>query len=323
MKEIEKDIEQLEEASQQLIKQTPTGARLALLLLDNLVELLMYKKVRLEFARHNQYQSVIPQKYSFKKQKEVMDYFGDKVNFLISETKVISQDEGDCLKISHQLRNEAYHTGILRRSIIIQVTKIYFEIICGLLPRLWLGSYMCSSHDDVTTFLKRYNIDSDMIDNVILSRICNFLLEKNTCSVSKLSKALSLDLLERIGNTLSGLDYLADGGYERTTAKAVLKRMQFFEWLANTHDFPKTDKGFQLYVKTRKKLFPKYKPPITMDIIKLWKRQAKTLKLAMLPGAALRKFADIDLKLLPIEQKVSEAVFQYDEMINAQIHDRL
>jgi hypothetical protein len=322
VKEIKKDIEQLEEASQQLSKRTPTGARLALLLLDNLAELLMYKKVRLEFARCNQYQAVIPPKYSPKKQKDVMDYFGDKVNFLVSETKDISQDEGDCLKIAHQLRNEAYHTGILRRSIIIQVTKIYFEVICRLLPCLWLGSYMYSSQDDVTTFLKRYNIDSDMIDNTILSRICNFLLGKNTCSVSKLSKALSVDLLERIGETLSGLDYLSEGGYERTTAKAVLKEMQFSEWLANNYEFPKTDKGFQQYIKTRKKLFSKYKPPITMDIIKLWKRQAKTLKLATMPGAALRKFADIDVKLLPIEQKVSEAVFQYDEMINAQIHDR-
>jgi len=34
------------------------------------------------------------------------------------------------------------------------------------------------------------------------------------------------------------------------------------------------------------------------------------------------QFRDTDGKLLPIEQKVGEAVFQYDEMINAEINDR-
>jgi len=50
-------------------------------------------------------------------------------------------------------------------------------------------------------------------------------------------------------------------------------------------------------------------------------RQAKALKSETTRVSALRKFSDIDRKLLPIEQKVGEAVFQYDEMINAQIHD--
>ena len=39
MREIKKYIEQLEEATRLLTKKTPTGARLALLLIDNLAEL--------------------------------------------------------------------------------------------------------------------------------------------------------------------------------------------------------------------------------------------------------------------------------------------
>jgi len=46
MREIKRNIEQLEEAIQQLDKQTPTGARLAVLLLDNQAELLMYNKAQ-------------------------------------------------------------------------------------------------------------------------------------------------------------------------------------------------------------------------------------------------------------------------------------
>ena len=322
MHEIRQNIEQLEEATQQLVKQTPTGARLALLLLDNLVELLMYKKVRLEFAWCNQFRTTVPPKYSPEKQRKVMEYFGDKVNFLVSETQDITQDEGDCLKVAHKLRNEAYHTGVIRKSIIVYVAAVYFEIACKLLPRLWLGGFTYTSQDDVATFLKRYNVDKDMIDETILAKICSCLLEGKTCEISKLNKALSEDLVRRIEETLYGLDYLAEGGYQRTTAKQVLKQMQFSEMLATNHDFPKTDEGFRKFVRTREKLFPKYKPPITMDVIGMWKQRAKTLESETMPGSVLRKFADVDRELLLIEQKVGEAVFQFDEMLNAQIHDR-
>src|SRR5574341_2241697 len=45
MNELKRDIEQLHEAGQQLRKGTATGARLALFLMDNLAELLMYRTV--------------------------------------------------------------------------------------------------------------------------------------------------------------------------------------------------------------------------------------------------------------------------------------
>ena len=239
----------------------------------------------------------------------------------VTETQNISQDEGDCLKVAHMLRNEAYHTGIIRKSIIIYVAAVYFEIACKLLPRLWFGGYMYTDQDDVAIFLKRYNIDGGMINETVLAKICSCLLEGKTCEIFKLNKALSKDLLRRIEETLDGLEYLAEGGYPRTTAKQVLKQMQFSEMLATNYKFAKTEEGFQNFLKIHKKLFPKYKPPITMKVINIWKQRAKTLELETMPGLVLRKFADIDEKLLPIEQKVDEGVFQFDEMINAQIHD--
>lgn len=54
----------------------------------------------------------------------------------------------------------------------------------------------------------------------------------------------------------------------------------------------------------------------------MWKRRAKALESETMPGSVLRKVADIDRELLPIEQRVDETVFQFDEMTNAQIHDR-
>jgi hypothetical protein len=91
MREIKKDIEQLEEASHQLGKRTPTGARLALLLLDNLTELFMYKKVRLIFAQDSQFEPSLPPKHPISKREKILEHFNEKVNFLVSETHDIEQ----------------------------------------------------------------------------------------------------------------------------------------------------------------------------------------------------------------------------------------
>jgi hypothetical protein len=45
MKSLRREVEQLAEAAHQLGKGTPTSARLALILVDNAVELLMHEKV--------------------------------------------------------------------------------------------------------------------------------------------------------------------------------------------------------------------------------------------------------------------------------------
>jgi hypothetical protein len=100
MQEIKKDIEQLEEASHQLSKRTPTGARLALLLLDNLAELFMYKKVRLIFVHDSQFEPSLTPKYPIGKREKILEHFNEKVNFLVSETKDIEQDEGEVIKIA-------------------------------------------------------------------------------------------------------------------------------------------------------------------------------------------------------------------------------
>lgn len=66
----------------------------------------------------------------------------------------------------------------------------------------------------------------------------------------------------------------------------------------------------------------KYKPPVTMDRIERWKQRAFDFKSEIKPGSAMRKFADLDRELLPIERIVGDAIFQFEEMVDAEIHHR-
>jgi hypothetical protein len=322
MREIKKDIEQLEEASHQLSKRSPTGARLALLLLDNLAELFMYKKVRLIFAHDNQFEPSLPPKYPIGKREKILEHFNEKVNFLVSETQDIEQDEGEFIKIGHQIRNEAYHNGVLREAIILNVTMIYFEIVCRLLSRLWVGSFSYSHPEEVTTFLQRYGIQSFLIDIQVLTEICNRLLEGKTCPVNEFCETLSEDLLRRIDETVEGLEYLSSNTNPPSTPDDCLKRLQFIPMFRSKYKFANTDEGFRKFIKTWDELLSKYKPPVTMGRVERWKQRASELKSEIKPGSAMRKFAGLDRELLPLERMVGDAIFQFDEEVDAEIHHR-
>ncbi len=75
MRELKKRIEMLEEACKQLDKNTHTGDRLALILVDNLAEITMYDKVRYLFSRDSQFRNVRPRKYSDNLRKNVLRVF--------------------------------------------------------------------------------------------------------------------------------------------------------------------------------------------------------------------------------------------------------
>jgi len=157
MRDIKKHIEQLEEAARQLDKRTPTGARLALLLLDNVIELLMYDKII--FSAHDYFLPVKPPMYRSKKTKDTTKEFTSMVTFLVESKREIDFDidfdEGEVLKVGHIFRNEAYHNGIIRDQIILDITLHYFEVVCRLFPRLWIGDYRVSDWYEEHSFLRQ------------------------------------------------------------------------------------------------------------------------------------------------------------------------
>jgi len=321
MREIKKDIEQLEEVANQIDKQTPTGARLALLLLDNLIELLAFKKVRYVFALDSMYQRPDkPPKYSPNKRKKVRDYFKDKVNFLVSETKDISRDEGEVLKVGHEFRNEAYHNGVLRESIIESVTSVCFETVCRLLPHLWGGSYSYSRESEVSTFLNRFGIQGSAITIEAIEKICNNLLTGRICTTDSLSETLSNDLITRIDELVEALEYLQTDVRPDVTPDDFLKEIQFSQTFPGELKFTETHEGFIEMHRTREEYLSKFKPEVTLAVIERWKKQAANIKSETTPGLIMRKFSDIDRHFLKIEELIYEAVAEFEMYIDSQIH---
>ncbi len=322
MHELKKRLEMLEEACQQLDKGTGTAARLALILLDNLAEIMMYEKVRYIFARDSQYEGVIPRKYPDQLRKKVLWYFSEKVDFLVGNTDAITEDQGKVLKIGHLLRNEAYHRGIVREGIIGNISRTYLSVVCDVLPRLWGSMLILHPSDDVGEYLKQFKVEAAMIDKDVLKSVCVRFMEKRLCSIEELTISLSSDLTRRIEEIVSGCEYLGENGHKRVSAEIVLKDLQFNPQFHEKHEFAQTDEGFREFVETRKKEFSQYRPPITLAVLDGWENRAEAIRSITSPGEALDEYSDIDQAISDIEESVGQAVYEFDEWVNMQVHDR-
>jgi len=322
MRELRKRLEMLQEACQQLDKGTATGARLALILLDNLVEIMMYEKVRYIFARDSRFERIIPRKYPDPLRKKVFWGFVEKVDLLVRDTDAISEDQGKVLKAGHRLRNEAYHRGEVREGIIGNVSRTYLRVVCDILPRLWNGMLMLVPGESVAEYLKQFGVDANMIDEDVLRQVCASFLYKRSCSLEELTNALSADLVRRIEEVVYGCEYLGDGGYERVSAEDILKNLQFNPQFHEKHEFAQTDEGFREFIEIREREFAEYVPPITLATLHEWKRRAEAICSMAAPGNALEEYWNIDRMLSDIQEMVSQAVYEFDEWINMQVHDR-
>ena len=323
IRNIKKDIEQLENAGELLDKNSPTAARLSLFLLDNLAELMMYKAVRERFSLDDLLPpSVKPPKYSANKKRKVLEYFKNKVNFLVSDLRQLDSLQGHILRLGHRLRNEAYHKGILREKIIIPITRTYFQTVCALLPILWTEGYSCADYSEVTDFLSKYGQESKSMDQDTLREICQLILEGRECEASQLSEVISHDLVSRIEETIKNIDKLALDIKQRS-AEEILKFIQFQKdtdvelgIVPSREQCPrfweKVDKAFSAF-------HPKA-PLVTLKTLETWKKKAQEIKLEASHGVIFAKFNEIDIPFLMIENCVSQTVFEYDKHIDLLIN---
>ncbi|MCZ7400238.1 MAG: hypothetical protein O8C62_11305 [Candidatus Methanoperedens sp.] len=123
-------IEQIEEAAVQIDKQTITGSRLALILIDNVIEILMYDLTKAELSLED-YEMIIKGTFNDK-----FYDFKAKTKFLVNDEK-ISENQKEILNICHNFRNEAYHLNELRVGIISEIVKLYFQICCDITPKFF------------------------------------------------------------------------------------------------------------------------------------------------------------------------------------------
>lgn len=171
--------------------------RAAVLLLDNVAEILMrrmaqdelkfndlYERIlskaqrELDAAKFAQFcreiarEAVFPKLLTQQEKRKIDRYFPEKLKFLSEAKKHIPAPAATALLSLHDHRNEMYHRDTLRLDLLDAMAKLFFEIDCDLLQSLQNGSSY-DSRDDWSEFFTRYGIKktSFMLDQTDIALI--------------------------------------------------------------------------------------------------------------------------------------------------------
>lgn len=225
-----KIMEQIEEATVQIDKNTTTGSRLALILIDNALELSIWEKITYKHSIDDEdYEEIVSGKFMGKLTKNYKS-FHDKTNFLVSES-IITQKEKTVFDICHKFRNEAYHQNIIRELIINDLAKIYLEACCNVIFKLFDSSfYMINSMKPVPELLTKYKIlnSNGIFQEDKIEEAVGAFLNNRVCTPSQFFQTLESDIHKRIEKVRDDIDYIESVSTTRGNLKNEQLKLDSF-----------------------------------------------------------------------------------------------
>jgi len=317
--------EQLSRAGEEIDRNTPISARLAIILVDNVFEVLFYLHVQNFFNEENLLlirKSEV--KYPIKKRKSILHNFPSKMN-LIKEEKIllIDKDNYKNITVCHNFRNETYHKNRISDEIIIGISRAYFQICCELLVSL-LPKIISVTYDQ-TELNSFYECGFDqtgigtagLLKSSTIQKWVGKKIENRMCDVEAFSKNMSNYLCNRNNDLIHDLNFINSYGNEESIEikNGTRKALKLVQFLQNDHPFPLPQKDYD-------RMFDSFKAKFEMEQITQWMEIAKGIENDKCITEILCKFYQIDHDLFEIEEITDQFACLIDSQIENEI-DRI
>ncbi len=325
MERIKRIATQLEECKKFIEFQQDTHYRLAVLLLDNLIELLMYHVVCNEFQYDDYFiklhkwidntpasdeekrkiRSELKYELIPTKQRVAVDrYFDEKLKFLSSHRDYISPQTARVLSRLHVYRNEIYHRDTVRLESIRTAALILFDIACDLISDLKLSSCGYNSDDDLSWMAKYTEIKMDFD---IQKKVAKYYRDSFSLDLTEIRHSLIEHLNDRFSQFMERLKFINENTRPNDSLDVTLKSVQF--WVEDRTRSPHSrDSGFQRFT-------PKY----TLDWVNSLKDQVSSMGPNMDKVDLFARFSDIEEAFEPVESQVCEVNEALDSAIQMAI----
>lgn len=180
--------------------------RLAIVLLDNMAEVLMLHKCRATLEHDDFLKRIVPPKYSLEDRRRVERDFAGKVWFLSTIVRLIADQDATILRIGHSYRNAGFHRDEHNNEANQVTVRLLFEAVCHLLSVVYGDGTISGGDDSVVRWLRKYGIEQRYLDYGAASRqIGSRLLEGIAASKERVAEALTRDLEGRLNVLVAGV----------------------------------------------------------------------------------------------------------------------
>jgi len=315
--------EQIEHARVLLLSGSLLKARLALILLDNAAEVIMYRELRHVFAWDSHFKNWDPAKppelrpkYTLEERDKATKEFDPMLRVLGHRLGRLPEDQRTVLRVCHGIRKDAFHRAEMNRNVLLPITTLLYQTVVHLSVRFRPHAFSISPQNENAEFLARFGLSfpEELGTDPGLEKIRQVLSAGIAFDSPSFAATLSDDLHERIEHIINGLAYLTELNDDREIDEK-LQYQQFWRdrgaaVAAKCHardeawDEPLRD----AYHEWKANPGPRY----TFEKLRKWQRQAGLLKNAKNPARVLERYWTLQMEFVELEQDVLEAVADFD-----------
>jgi hypothetical protein len=327
MERLHRTVVQLEEAKRFIQCGDIAHLRLALILLDNAVEVMMHHVIE-DALRHSEAyermlqtfpdgpldaqgeelrRSIASNVVPAKQQKQIRRYFGKKVAFLSEDHTFIPRPSARALRHLHTYRNETQHSDHVRPESISPAVLVLFDIATDLLARLTPGATSWTSETDFS-WLRNYRMRNPF-DKAgdMRGRIAAQLRLGLPLDDTEIRTALAAHLTDRLDAMENGLGFISGGLTIGPDEARVLKALQV------QHAHPGLDPAAQ------NSQLQTFAAPYDHDSFKRWRGAIEKLNVTDNKLQMFDRFATIEDEFEPLEGMIDDAVSAIDAQIQMEI----
>ena len=326
MERLHTTVVQLEESKRFIVEGDVAHLRLALILLDNAVEVMMHRVVESELVHAGMYANMLKNfgtrpldeegsrlrnkiaehTIPDKEQKQIRRYFPAKLKFLSENRNRMSKTIARALKHLHSYRNETQHLDKIRKESMLPAVLILLDIALDLLVELTPGMVMWSSDDDLS-WRKKYGFGEKLVEaEVLRRRIAAKLREGLPLDLPGIRTSLIGHLTDRLGAMENELDFVAQHSRVGPDRELILKDVQFWH-SKHSGKLPK-EAAFDTYV-----------PQFNLACMPRWRGQVTSLSTVDDKSEMFDVFGTIEDDFEPLETMIDDAVSSIDAAIQIQI----
>ncbi len=317
-------VEQLDRAARELRDRNPVNSRLALILTDNIVELICHRRCQLLIDWDGGGSWLDQPKFQFRERRRVLGRFFDQKIAFLQREGLVSEVEKDFVQIAHEYRNKAYHVGLRDDAIMWSLAWHYHAFACELFGRLERGWIGRTSTDPFTKRVK-YHFEKTGTQPLFadFKKLAKSIDAERPPVDKPLGVVLSTALLEELEELERLFAFLVTDNPNKLGKNDILRNIQFHnDFVAEMEKaalFP-SDAAYQTEARrVRKQMTSSWKPKYQRIPLDSWRRRAKLLAEEREFLKALKKFESVRAEKNYLNDVISGAASELDAYIQMRI----
>jgi hypothetical protein len=329
-------VEQLEMIRRLLDTKSPIDSKVAIILLDNVGDALMYRRFVQEFDEDSYLAVIKRPRFTLSKRIEILQDFKAKVNALAG-LKFINLEDASVLKIGHSYRNAAYHRDVHNPRVTNEIARILFDSVSSLFNAYYKNGASVGGIHLEAWGLSNYGVTGNFISFESAS----------TTVIRKLRHGISITLVEArtalqndIESRLRKLDCeiakipiigpeSLDEGLKQAEFSEEHPREEFLQELRELNYRITLGQGDRIAAKEyrsaealaqrrRRKAYSDF-VPICSSVLLARLKRSQTLRKARSMSALLFGYQDLDTKVSRFEVSIEQIAIAFDRAVQLEI----